>query len=161
MKRFGWIFLAALMALTLAACGQSGERSRAYETRDLQALVEGGAFSEELEELDGDVAFSLYRLGDYGLEREELTGCAVLRSAGATCEEGAVLVFDPGTAGDKLDQVEQALKDYLQSQIDSNETYRPNEIPKLEKAILERRENTFLMVVAGDQEKAESVCGGF
>ena len=35
-------------------------------------MVDAGAFSEELAELDGDTAFALYQLGSYGLVRENL-----------------------------------------------------------------------------------------
>ena len=82
---------ALLCLLALTACGSS--QPAVYETSDVQAMADAGAFSEPLEELDGDTAFQLYRLSSAGLSREDLTDCAVLRSSGATCEEGAVLVF--------------------------------------------------------------------
>ena len=115
-------------------------------------IDQAGAFSETLEELDGDVAFTLYRLADYGLTQEDMKECAVLRSAGATCEEAAVLVF---TDSDKAESAEQAMKDYVQSQIDANRDYRPAEIPKLEEALVDRRGESVLLVVAEDRQAAE------
>ena len=91
MKKLLTVTLALALALGLTACG--GKAEKTYTTKDVQAMADAGAFSEELEELDADIAFALYKLADYGLAREELTDCAVLRSAGATCEEGAVLVL--------------------------------------------------------------------
>ena len=148
--------LAALLCLlALAACGNSGGQD-VYETADVQAMADAGAFSETLEELDGDTAFQLYRLSGAGLSREDLTGCAVLRSSGATCEEGAVLVF--GTE-DQAKAAVTVLEDYIQGQITENENYRPAEILKLESALVDQRGNTVLMVVANDLEAAQSAVG--
>ena len=152
MKKIYSILLA--LTLSLTACGGRGGQ---YEIGDVQAMTDAGAFSEELEELDGDVAFSaLYRLGDYGLEREDLTGCAVLRSAGGTCEEGAVLILD---SEEDAKTAKKALEDYVQKQIDQNESYgyRLAEIPKLKDAYIDVRGSTVLLVVASDLDAAKSV----
>lgn len=155
MKRVFSLILAAMMAIALTACGNAAEeQNRGFETGDVQTLVEAGVFSEELEELDADVAFALYRLGDYGLSREDLMEAAVVRSAGATCEEAAVLLFVDEKAAERA---EQAMEDYLEGQIESNVNYRPDEIPKLENAILEKRAEGMVLVVAHDAEKAGEV----
>ena len=70
-----------------------------------------------------------------------------MRSAGATCEEGAVLIFSDA---DKAAKAAEAVGDYLEGQIEANADYRPNEIPKLEGAVLITRANTLLMVVPND-----------
>lgn len=151
MKQLVSAALALALALTLTACG--GAKEAAYETSAVQAMADAGAFSEELEELDADTAFALYGLADCGLSREELTDCAVLRSAGATCEEGAVLIF----SGEKqASEAKKALDSYVSAQISANETYRPAEIPKLESALVEQRDNSVLLVVAADLEAAQS-----
>lgn len=146
MRRFLTMTLALVLVLT--ACGGGG--GGAYTTDQVEAMAP--AFSEELEEVDADTAFALYRLADYGLAREDLTACAVLRSAGATCEEGAVLVL---AGEDQAKTAEGALKDYVQSQIDANADYRPAEIPKLENAYIARRGETLLLVVANDIDAAK------
>ena len=151
MRKHIRVMLAAVLALALTACGGGENGQTAYSPEQVQAMADAGAFSETLEELDGDTAFALYRLTSYGLTREDLTDCAVLRSSGATCEEGAVLVF----AGEsQAEQGEQALTDYVQGQIDANRYYRPAELPKLEAAEVSRRGNTVLLVVAADLEAA-------
>ena len=146
--------LASLLGLSLCACKADTARARQhpFETDEVQALVEAGAFSEELETLDADLAFALYHLADYGLEREELLEGAVVRSAGATCEEAAVLIFaeEEQAAG-----AASALEAYLEAQIESNEDYRPQEIPKLEEAVVYVVEETVLFVVAADQKAVE------
>lgn len=153
MKKLLTVTLALALALSLTSCGgKENDAPPLYSTAHVEAMAEAGAFSEELEELDADTAFALYKLADAGLEREDLKECAVLRSAGATCEEGAVLVF---TGADKAETAQGALKDYIDSQIEANEDYRPAEIPKLEGALVDRRGETLLLVVANDLEAAK------
>lgn len=156
MKRVLTMTLALLMAIGLAACGGKDENDAPplYGVHHVEAIARAGAFSEKLEEVDDGTVFLLYRLADYDLTREDLKDCAVLRSAGATCEEGAVLVF---TSGDKAEEAEDALKDYVQGQIEANEDYRPDEIPKLENALVDRRGESLLLVVANDLDAAKKV----
>ena len=102
MRRFAGIAAVLfLLLLPLAACGGAEEKAGFDPEITLQALADAGAFSEELEELDGDTAFTLYGLGNSGLEREDL--------------------------------------------------------PKLESAVIQQRENTVLLLVAGDLEAAQGV----
>jgi len=152
MKKLTALMMAILCVLTMTACGQPEQETFTLET--LTAVQSAGAFSEELEELDADTAFMLYKLADYGLERGDLTDCAVLRSAGATCEEGAVLIL---ADKDKAEKAAEALGAYLEGQIESNVDYRPAEIPKLEGAVLMTRGNTVLMAVANDAAAVRSV----
>ena len=157
MKKLLTVTLALALALGLTACGkEQNDAPPLYSTSHVDAMVKAGAFSEELEELDADTAFALYGLADAGLEREDLKDCAVLRSAGATCEEGAVLVF---TGADKAETAEGALKDYIQGQIEANEDYRPAEIPKLEEALVDRRGETLLLAVANDLDAVKKAVG--
>lgn len=151
MKKWLTLMMSLLCIWTLTACGGGEEAGTppSFEPGILDAMVEKGAFSEELEELDADTAYMLYRLEDYGVAREQLADASVLRSAGATCEEGALLTLTGGDS-DLMAKAEQAMKDYVQSQIDTNADYRPAEIPKLEKAVVEVRGDALLVVVAGD-----------
>ena len=74
MRRFAGIAAVLfLLLLPLAACGGAEEKAGFDPEITLQALADAGAFSEELEELDGDTAFTLYGLGNSGLEREDLS----------------------------------------------------------------------------------------
>ena len=152
MKKLTALLMAFVCVLTMAACGKT--EAEGFTLSTLDSLEKAGAFSEELEELDADTAFMLYRLADYGLERADLTDCAVLRSAGATCEEGAVLILKDAAAAEKAAE---ALSGYLEGQIESNADYRPAEIPKLEGATLMPRGNTVLMAVANDAAAVRSV----
>lgn len=157
MKRILTMLLALGLVLGLTACGGKGDDAPSlYQTSHVEAMVKAGAFSEDLEEVDSDTAFALYRLTDYDLTREDLKECAVFRSAGATCEEGAVLVF---TGAEKAEKAVDALKDYVAGQIEANADYRPAEIPKLEAAVVDRRGETVLLAVASDLDAAKSAVG--
>lgn len=157
-KRILALTLALACLFSLSACQSGGtDQAEAPYTTDLvQSIADAGAFSEALEPLEGDIAFALYGLANYGLTLNDLADCALIRSTGATCEEAAVLIFS-GLEEEQLVQAEQALKDYIQAQIDSNTDYRPAEIPKLEHALVSRRGETFLLVVANDLDAAKSV----
>ena len=153
MRKFLTLALALGLMLGLVSCG-GGENNAPplYAASHVEQINKAGAFSEELEELEGDTAFLLYKLSDQGLAREDLKECTALRSAGATCEEAAVLVF---TDADKAETAEKALGDYIDGQISANKDYRPAEIPKLENAWIDRRGETLLLVVANDLDAAK------
>lgn len=158
MKKYISLLLAGVMAMALVACGgQTEPEPRRFELSDVQMLADAGVFSEELEALDADIAFALYHLADCGLTLKDLTDASVLRSSGATCEEGAVLLFDVEDWDEKVKLAVQALEDYVQSQIDTNVDYRPDEIPKLESAVVEARGNRVVLVVANDVQAAKEL----
>lgn len=151
--------LAAVMALlclmSLAACGGK-ETQAAYTQEQAQQILDGGVFSEQLEDLDLDTAWALYGLGQQGLDREQLTGGVVHRSSGGTCEELALLIFQDGEAAKTAVT---ALEAYLQDQIEENRNYRPAEIPKLEDPFLAQGDNTVLLVVSGNTEQVKQLLG--
>ena len=91
----------------------------------------------------------LYGLDQTTLAPEQLADAETYRSSGATCEEVALLTFADQAA---TQTAANALDLYIAGQIQANRNYRPAEIPKLEKAFLERRGTTVLLVVANDYE---------
>lgn len=153
MKRFLALCLMLCSLCGLCSCGKSVDTA-AYTTGLLEMVKEANAFSEELETLDQETAFMVYRFADYGLEQESVLNCAAVRSSGATCEEGVVLVWE------KAEQAEQALgalQNYVEGQIEANESYRPNEIPKLENVMLKQLNNSVVMIVAADMDAVSKV----
>ena len=122
----------------------------------VQTILDSGAFTDELDELDCDTAWALYQLEEAGLSREDLTDGVIYRSAGATCEELSLLIFsDSGAA----QTAQGALEAYLQSQIENNRDYRPGEIPKLEDAVLRQEGSTVLLAVSADTPAVEALLG--
>lgn len=148
MKRLWSLILAAALLLGLAACG--GKKEPFDPEASTRALMETeGVFSEELERLDGVITLAQYGLGDY-LEVEAVA----YRSTGATAEEMAVIRF--GSEEDAKDYESKAAA-YLEEQREANVDYRPQEMPKLESAVVERRGATILILVAADYAAAKPV----
>jgi len=138
------------LMLTLAACSPSRNKAP-FQATLTDSLLTSDAFSEPLEELEADIAWMLYGLEDAGIAPELLTDLRAYRSAGATCEEVAVFLFSEETAAQAALNT---LQFYLDTQIQTNKDYRPAEVPKLEQALLERRDTTVLLLVATNYEAA-------
>lgn len=142
------------LCLTLTACGGgNGNTASGYDPASTaQALLDSGAFSETLSQLDQDTAATLY-----GLDPESITDCAVYGSLSAGAEELAVIALkDEDTAAAALAGLEQRIDD----QKAALENYQPEEVTKLDNAILEQNGNTVLMVVAADNQAALDVLDG-
>lgn len=149
MKKMVCALMAVVLLLAGTACGKQPEKEPSFPaTLTTQALLDSGAYSEQLEELDLDIALMMFWLnGDVA----EYEGSKVYYSTGATSEIAAVIsVADES----KVPEVEQALKAWVESQIEAERDYRPAEVPKLENAIIEARGFTVLLAVAADWETA-------
>jgi len=139
------------LCLALSACGGKPQAPFAPGD-DGQTLLESGAFSEPLVEIDRDVACILY-----GIDQDTVSACAVYGSTGATAEELAIFTLqDSGGAEAALKALEQRVEDRR----DEMEDYIPGELPKLDKAVVERREDSVLMVVASDYGPVEDFLNG-
>ena len=131
---------AALLCLALTACGGGGAVGQTpYDPETAaQALLDSGAFSDALDTVDQDTAAALY-----GIDADTITGSAVYTSLSAGAEEIAVLVLtDEDAAAAAL------------------ESYQPDEVSKLDSAIVEQRGNSVLLAVAADAEKARAALDG-
>lgn len=139
--------LAAALALVLCACG-GGAAEPFDPASTASALLDSGAFSENLEQLDQDVACMLY-----GIDESTVTGSAVYGSTGATAEELAVFTLTDEAAAQTA---KTALETRVADQKAVLESYQPAEIVKLDAAIVEQRGSSVLMVVAADAEAAQA-----
>ena len=128
MKRMSPLLLTLSLMLALTACSAKQSSPPFSPELPLQLLATD-AFSEPLEPLDTDITWMLYGLNETGLAPEQLTSASTYRSSGATCEELAILLFAGETAAQTAAN---ALHLYITGQIQSNEDYRPAEVPKLE-----------------------------
>ena len=136
----------------LGGCGTAEpEKETAFPaTVTTQTLLDSGAFSEQLEELELEIAVMMFWLEG---EASDYEGSKVYYSTGATSEVAAVIALrDAG----QTESVKAALNAWVESQIEAERNYRPAEVEKLEHAIVEARGNSVLLVVAADWEKAEA-----
>ena len=145
---------AAACLLLLSACTAKEEQASFDPEETTRALLDSGAFSETLEQLDTQVAVMLF-----GLEgaAEDYEGSVVYYSTGATSE--IVAVIQTEEEGD-TETVAQTLQTWVDSQVEATRDYQPAEVEKLEHAILEQRGTTVLLVVAADWETAAQAVPG-
>jgi len=145
-KRFWALALACALCLGLTACtGQTAARPFDVDSTP-QALLDSGAFTDPADmqpPLEAAVLFDR-------LAADAVTAGAAYAST-YTAEVAAVVVF---TDADGAKAGLAVLEQYVADQTDAERDYRPAEADKLEKAILEQRENTVLLVVANDPDAA-------
>ncbi len=147
-KWISFILCVGLLLLSCVGCGaKQPEKELSFQpAQTVQALLESGAFSEELEELDPLLLFQLPG------EATDYEGSVLRYSSGATAETAAVIcVRQP----EQVDAVKAALETWVQYQMEAERDYRPAEAEKLESAIVEVRGFTVLLVVAADAAKAQ------
>lgn len=155
MKKILGVVIALVCLMSLISCGGK-QTTAAYTKEQARKLLDGSVFSEQLEDLDLDTAWSLYQLEGAGVSRDQLTDGVVHRSSGGTCEELALLIFQDE---ESAKNAKTAMESYLQSEIEENKNYRPAEIPKLEDAFLQQAGNTVLMVVSTDTQAVKDLLG--
>lgn len=138
--------LAALFALSLSACGSSKEMNPADALAVMQTDI---PFSEELTGLDKAAICK-----NYDLEETDLAGCAAAIGSGATAENAAVLEgVDSAAAG----RIQTALRAFLDDWIEGYSDYKPEEVPKLEQAVLKVKGNYVILCISADSGKAAAV----
>ncbi len=151
MKKVICGMLAAFLLLVGTACEKQVEQEVPFQADvTTRTLLDSGAFSEPLEELELDIALMMFWLNGDVTEYE---GSKVYCSTGATAELVAVIQIADVS---KVSEVEQALKAWVDSQIEAEMDYRPTEVPKLMNATLVTRGNTVLLAVAADRERVEA-----
>lgn len=150
MRRWAAWTAGLLLCLTLAGCG--GEKKPFDPAGTTQALRQTpGVFTETLEELDRAMVDQLY-----GLEDRGAVEAVSWQSPGGTAEEVTVLRFE---SADAAKAFESAAWEHIADAKEANVEYRPLEMPKLDKAVVERRGETLLVLVAADVEAARAVLG--
>ena len=154
MKQLFHIVSALLaLCLTLSACGGGGQEAAAFDPdATAQALLDSGAFSDALEEVDTSVAATLY-----GVDEADIADGVVYMSLSAGAEEIAVLVLSDA---DAAAAAMEGLEAHVADQRAALENYQPDEVSKLDGAILEQRGNSVLLAVCADAQAARTAIEG-
>ena len=117
--------------LTLSACGGGGEKAEFSPTDDARTLLDSpGVFGEALTEID----------------QSTVTESAVYGST-SSAEELAIFTFSDETSAQAAAQ---QFTYRVEDRRDELENYLPDELPKLDSAIVEVRGNSALLVIAAD-----------
>ena len=145
------LILPVLCLLLLCACGgKTPAKADLPAPEDLAAeLQASGAFSEELVLTENDVGCFLY-----GLQESDAPGMRYYFSSGAVADEIAILPCADEAA---VEKVKSECGTRLELQTSLFTVYRPEEVPKLEDALVLQRDNTILLCVAADYEKAREI----
>lgn len=141
--------LCAALCLSLTACGAGKDAAPFDPAGDAKTLLEAeGVFSETMTEIDLSTACALY-----GIDESTVTASAVYGST-SNAEELAVFTFSDETAA----QTTAELLGYrIEDRKEELENYMPDELPKLDKAVVESRKNSVLLVVAADYSSVNAL----
>lgn len=143
------VMLAAMMAaMLLTSCN---EQPKDVDISALASQIVGEvSFDDSLSEIDDDMISMLYSIDGY-------TDAVLYKGSGATAEE--VAIFKMETTDDAKAALEEA-QAHIQSQIESYESYIPEEVSRLEDATVRQDGCYVSVVVSGDSAAAEKLLDG-
>jgi len=141
--------LLAVLAM-LTACGTTAEPP-AYQAADAKALVDAGAFSGTMTEVDNEVVPLLY-----GVEEEAIAACScyIASNSSVSADEVAVFVMEDAAGADV---VLEACKQRIEAQIDVCKDYCPDQVPRLEDAVIRQRGSTVLLAVGAPEKLPQAL----
>lgn len=152
-----WILVAFLMA-ACCGCGETDGDSDPYkEKTDAAVLAEylydNITFEDEMTKVDQDLALSLY-----DLEQDAVTDAVVYMSTGATAEEIAVFTVN---GDEEALLVASSIELRIEDQKKGFENYVPEELTKLDNAIITQLDNAVVMIVCNSTEEAETAISSY
>lgn len=140
MKKFLLVLCSAALCLSLSACG--GKTAEFSPAKDAAALLNAeGAFATALTQIDQATACALY-----GIDEAAVTASAVYASP-SSAEELAVFSLNSDEAANAA---QTALGYRVEDRTEELEDYMPGEMEKLKSAVVEKRGNSVLLVIAAD-----------
>ena len=140
---------ALLFAAAASGCNQTETNTSAQQDPDPAALLEGGSFDDQLSETDQQAAMTVL-----GLDPEQVDQCTAYMGTGATPEEVAVIRATDASAAK---EVAQDLDAHLQQLESDYASYAPDEVPKIQKAVVEVKGRTVVLCVSADSQQAEKL----
>lgn len=137
---------AALLFSIAAGCGQ--QAVELDPTEALNQLKTEISFTDQMTDMDSAGACRFY-----DVDTDWVADGAAYIGSGATAESMAVFeAADTDAAG----SIAEALRSFTDSWIDGYSDYMPEEVPKLENAVLEQSGNYVVFCVAPDHDTAET-----
>ena len=138
--------MAAVLLLLLAGCSGKDKKPEPSISEISSALLSSDVFSEPLETVDSSVGIAVFELNSDDIESAEF-----YMSSGATAEELAVFKLK---SSDSVKALTDALGKRIKMQSDSFASYKPSEVPKLEKAEIRTSGSTVAYCVSENSEAA-------
>ena len=168
MKKFSIVLAMSAMVFSLAACAkeepkktevnlsvneEQAEEASAEKEIDVKELakelLDEIKYQDQLGEIDMDTASAFYVLD--GVEIED---ACFYESSGATAEEIVVIKCKDS---DNAAKAKEILKTRVSDQIDSYTDYVPEEVTKLNDAVIITSNNIAVLSVSNDPSKAKSI----
>lgn len=148
MKRIGKVVTSVVIAASLlAGCGSKEASFKVGDLgNDLNTKI---TYQDELMLLDVETASMFLNLSDISI-----VDSAIYEGSGATAEEIVVLEC---TSGDEAKKAEQMLKDRVEEQKESFKDYVPEELTKLDAAIVVTNGNYAVLSVSNDPDGANAI----
>lgn len=148
------VILTALALAALAACGGKDPAPAGYDPETTaKALLDSGAFTQELSQLDADMV-SAY----LGLEQEPKEAVVYTSLEGGYEELAVLAMADEDAAAGAKEAVEAHVT--AQTETETEVQYKPEDLPKLKDAVIRQAGNTVVLVVAADYDAVSTVLDG-
>lgn len=149
-KKFSLILMMTLFAFTLTACGGSASSSVTMDGADIcSKILNIDCFSDVLTETD-----SSYVSTFLGIESSEYVNCNFYIGSGATSER---LVFFEASDTETAKTLYDLCNDHIAKLITDYEGYKPEELDKLDRAIVKTKGKYVILCVAGNTTSASSI----
>lgn len=171
LKKYLLVVGIATLSLSGAACGKvkSGSTTESTEASDSGSKEAGaeidvktvaadikkeGIFKDQLAEIDPDIAINRI----YHLDSAKLESYSFYTNTGATAEEIAVIKVNDESY---LKNIENSFNNRIDDQKDACRDYLPDEVTKLDKAVVKVSGPYAIFVVSEDPEKANEIIGRY
>ncbi len=159
-RRILTTYLAALLLLSLSACGRTASEEDVALDLDAIAgtLCASGYFAGEMAMVDPETVPELLLLGGDRVEAspEDLVDA---RYYGVTMGASAnQFILLEGADSEAADRLEEALRIYAEDQRKGFEFYLPDQAARFENYILERRGRFLLFAIGQDREPLSALC---
>lgn len=114
-----------------------------------QQLMSAGIFDENLTEVSQSVTEKRLELNP-----EDIESCVAYAGTKAVVDE---FVLIKAISGDVAENIKNSFNNHIETQKKSYESYRPDEVPKLESAVVMTSGNYAVLIVSGDSAKAQKI----
>lgn len=139
--------MAVIMVVTITGCAKE---EKAVDAAALgEALLNNITYTDEMAAIDLETAEMVYYFGE-----ASVTNAYIYESSGATAEEIAVFQCADEASADIM---EKAVAERVEEQKESFENYVPEELVKLDAAVIARSGNVVILSVSADAEKARQI----
>ena len=151
MRKWCAFVAAVVVCVSMAGCANQKDL-----TVDINAMAkdmaEKVAYQDEIAPISGDMAGMVYDLP------EGIDHVALYMGSGATAEEASVFeARDEDAAKEML----AAAREHIEKQRDAFESYIPEEVKKLDKAIVKQKGRYVAVCVTDDTDNAKKVIDGY